>query len=162
MPAVLFTERHWEQQRAMAAPAADALQARLQAHQIVYCPHLAHGIGIKNKQRTSQPVCNIYSLNKNRESIAKMFKVGHNRSIDISRLPGVFPNYNAPVIRMAADGEREMVNLNWGFVLPQPGKAPRRVTNVRDDKARTGFWRESMGTAPLPGAGVSLLRTQRR
>jgi hypothetical protein len=29
-------------------------------------------------------------------------------------------------------------------VLPQPGKAPRRVTNVRDDKAMTGFWRESL------------------
>jgi putative SOS response-associated peptidase YedK len=34
--------------------------------------------------------------------------------------------------------------MKWGFVLPQPGKAPRRVTNVRDDKAMTGFWRESM------------------
>ncbi len=33
---------------------------------------------------------------------------------------------------------------NCGFVLPQKGKAPRRVTNVRDDKARTSqFWRES-------------------
>jgi putative SOS response-associated peptidase YedK len=36
--------------------------------------------------------------------------------------------------------------LNWGFVLPQPGKAPRRVTNVRVDKAMTGFWRESIET----------------
>ena len=34
--------------------------------------------------------------------------------------------------------------MSWGFVLPQPGKAPRRVTNVRDDKARSSsFWRES-------------------
>jgi putative SOS response-associated peptidase YedK len=75
-----------------------------------------------------------------------MFNVGHNRSLDIALLPGIFPNYNAPVVRQAADGEREMVNMNWGFVLPQPGKAPRRVTNVRDDKAMTGFWRESMET----------------
>jgi hypothetical protein len=30
------------------------------------------------------------------------------------------------------------------YVLPQPGKAPRRVTNVPDDKAMTGFRRESM------------------
>lgn len=89
-------------------------------------------------------MCNLYSLNKNRDSIAKMFKVGHNRAIDISRLPGIFPNYNAPVVCQAADAEREMVSMNWGFVLPQPGKAPRRVTNVRDDKAMTGFWRESL------------------
>ena len=89
-------------------------------------------------------MCNLYSLNKNRESVAKMFNVGHNRSIDIPLLPGIFPNYNGPIVRLSAEGERELVNMNWGFVLPQPGKAPRRVTNVRDDKAMTGFWRESI------------------
>ena len=89
-------------------------------------------------------MCNLYSLNKNKESVAKTFGVGHNRTLDIPLFPGIFPNYVAPVVRQAADGERELVNMNWGFVLPQPGKAPRRVTNVRDDKAMTGFWRESM------------------
>jgi putative SOS response-associated peptidase YedK len=34
--------------------------------------------------------------------------------------------------------------LSWGFVLPQNGKAPRRVTNVRDDKVLTSrFWQDS-------------------
>lgn len=89
-------------------------------------------------------MCNLYSLNKNKESVAKMFGVGHNRTVDIPLFPGIFPNYVAPVVRQAADGDRELVNMNWGFVLPQPGKAPGRVTNVRDDKAMTGFWRESM------------------
>ena len=47
-------------------------------------------------------------------------------------------------MRKAADGERELVNLNWGFVLLQKGLAPRRVTNVRDDKILTSkFWRPS-------------------
>lgn len=73
-----------------------------------------------------------------------MFGVGHNRTVDIPLFPGIFPNYVAPVVRQAADGDRELVKMNWGFVLPQPGKAPRRVTNVRDDKAMTGFWRDSM------------------
>ena len=42
------------------------------------------------------------------------------------------------------DGERELVNLNWGFVLLQKDRAPRRVTNVRDDKILTSpFWRPS-------------------
>ena len=89
-------------------------------------------------------MCNLYSLNKNRESVAKMFNVGHNRAVDIPLLPCIFPNYNAPVMRASVDGERELINMNWGFVLPQPGKAPRRVTDVRDDKAMTGFWRESL------------------
>jgi putative SOS response-associated peptidase YedK len=34
--------------------------------------------------------------------------------------------------------------MSWGFVLPQAGKAPRRVTNVRDDKiVDSRFWRPS-------------------
>ena len=34
--------------------------------------------------------------------------------------------------------------MSWGFVLHQPGKAPRRVTNTRDDKVMTSnFGNES-------------------
>jgi putative SOS response-associated peptidase YedK len=45
---------------------------------------------------------------------------------------------------MAEDGERELSTSTWGFVLLQKGLAPRRVTNVRDDKILTSkFWRPS-------------------
>ena len=48
------------------------------------------------------------------------------------------------MIRRAADGERELVAMSWGFVLLQTGKAPRRVTNVRDDKIlKSSFWKPS-------------------
>ena len=48
------------------------------------------------------------------------------------------------MIRYATDGERELVHMSWGFVLLRDGKAPRRVTNVRDDKLLTSkFWRPS-------------------
>jgi putative SOS response-associated peptidase YedK len=50
----------------------------------------------------------------------------------------------APVVRRTQDGERELVELSWGFVLPQPGKAPRRVTNTRDDKTDSPIWRDSL------------------
>lgn len=34
--------------------------------------------------------------------------------------------------------------MSWGFLLLQTGKAPRRVTNVRDDKiVKSSFWRPS-------------------
>ena len=69
---------------------------------------------------------------------------GSNRTVHIDPLPGIFPNYTAPVVRHAADGEREMALMSWGFPLLQAGKAPRRVTNVRDDKILTSsFWRPS-------------------
>jgi putative SOS response-associated peptidase YedK len=50
----------------------------------------------------------------------------------------------APVVRRAEDGERELLELSWGFILAQPGKAPRRVTNTRDDKMQSAFWRDSV------------------
>lgn len=41
-------------------------------------------------------------------------------------------------------GERELVTMSKGFALLQPGKAPRRVTNVRDDKILSSwFWKPS-------------------
>ncbi len=34
--------------------------------------------------------------------------------------------------------------MNWGFILLQTGKAPRRVTNVRDDTIlKSSFWKSS-------------------
>jgi putative SOS response-associated peptidase YedK len=48
--------------------------------------------------------------------------------------PAIFPGWNGSVIRKAADGEREMVTMSWGFGLLQLGKVSRRVINVRDDK----------------------------
>ena len=39
---------------------------------------------------------------------------------------------------------REIVTLSWGFMLVQNGRAPRPVTNVRDDKILTSrFWKRS-------------------
>ena len=67
-----------------------------------------------------------------------------NRAAAFEPLPAIFPGHMAPVVRRAADGERELSLLSWGFVLPQKGRVARRVTNARDDKVRTsGFWRGS-------------------
>jgi putative SOS response-associated peptidase YedK len=58
--------------------------------------------------------------------------------------PAIFPCWYGSVIRKAEEGERELVTMSWGFVLLQPGKAPRRVTNVRDDKILSSrFWKPS-------------------
>lgn len=83
-------------------------------------------------------------MTTNQEAILRLFRVSPNRAAAIEPRDAIFPGHSAPVVRLADDGERELVNLSWGFVLPQPGKAPRRVTNTRDDKARSSsFWRDS-------------------
>jgi putative SOS response-associated peptidase YedK len=84
-------------------------------------------------------MCNLYSLTSNRDAIIRLFRVSENRAAACEPQDAIFPGYEAPVVRPAADGERELVQMSWSFVLPLEGRAPRRVTNARDDKARTKF-----------------------
>ena len=88
-------------------------------------------------------MCNLYSMTRNREAILRLFRISDNRAAAYEPQSAIFPGYQAPVVRKAADGERELVVLNWGFVLLQNDRAPKRVTNMRDDKAQTKFWRPS-------------------
>jgi putative SOS response-associated peptidase YedK len=89
-------------------------------------------------------MCNLYSLNKKRDAVARFFRVSHNRAAAFEPLSAVFPGHVAPVVRQCTDADREIVNLSWGFVLQQKERAPRRVTNVRDDKImESRFWRGS-------------------
>lgn len=89
-------------------------------------------------------MCNLYSLKTNRAHIGALFKISDNRMGEVAEQLTLFPGHVAPVVRIAADGERELVNMSWGFVLLQRGKAPRRVTNTRDDKMDSPFWKQSI------------------
>ncbi len=76
----------------------------------------------------------------------RLFKVQHALDFtgNLQSLPAIFPAHEAPVVRLDDDGQRSLVMMNWGFVLPQKGKAVKRITNARDDNVRTsGFWRGS-------------------
>jgi putative SOS response-associated peptidase YedK len=80
---------------------------------------------------TSSP-CAIYSTTTNPEAILRLFRVGHNRAAVVQPLPAIFPGHTAPVVRAAEDGERELLTMSWGFVLPH------------DDKILTSrFWTSS-------------------
>jgi putative SOS response-associated peptidase YedK len=89
-------------------------------------------------------MCNLYSLNKKRDAVARFFRVSHNRAAAFEPVSAIFPRHVAPVVRQAADGEREIVTMSWGFMLLQQGRAPRPVTNVRDDAIlKSSFWKPS-------------------
>ena len=89
-------------------------------------------------------MCNLYSMTRAPEAVLRLFRVGHNRAAAFSPADAIFPAHTAPIVRLGADGERELVAMSWGFVLPQPRRAPRRVTNFRDDRTlSSAFWRES-------------------
>lgn len=88
--------------------------------------------------------CNLYSLTKAPKALADLFRVPRNRITAFDPLTAIFPGHTAPVVRCTSDGSREVVPMSWGFVLPVKDRAPRRVTNTRDDKVwDSTFWRSS-------------------
>jgi putative SOS response-associated peptidase YedK len=89
-------------------------------------------------------VCTLYANQKARDAIRALFRISDNRAAAVTPRDAVLPSEMAPVVRISGDGERELVDLSWGFVRREPGRAPRRVVNTRDDQARTNpFWRAS-------------------
>ena len=88
-------------------------------------------------------MCNLYSIKTKRVDLARKFALSDNRMAAFETLPAIFPGYMAPIIKQSADGERELVMRSWGFILLRDGYAPKRVTNTRDDKVATKFWKES-------------------
>ncbi len=79
-------------------------------------------------------MCNLYSMTRAREAVLRLLRLSENRAASFEPLAAIFPGYAAPIVRRAEDRERELVIASWGFVLLQEGRAPRRVTDVRDDK----------------------------
>lgn len=72
------------------------------------------------------------------------FALRDNRTARFEPAPAIFPGYEAPVIRVGDDGERELEMMRWGFVRLPKGKAPGRVTNVRNDTVLSNrFWTPS-------------------
>jgi putative SOS response-associated peptidase YedK len=61
-------------------------------------------------------MCNLYSMTRNREAILRLFRVSHNRAAIYEPRDAIFPGYQAPVVRKAADGEREPAVLNFRTV----------------------------------------------
>ncbi|MET4328897.1 putative SOS response-associated peptidase YedK [Bradyrhizobium sp. i1.15.2] len=74
-------------------------------------------------------MCNLYSITTNQAAIADLFRVVRRES-NLPPMPGVFPDYPAPVIRDAA-GEREMVLMRWGMP-PPPRTGGPPATNIRN------------------------------
>jgi putative SOS response-associated peptidase YedK len=66
-------------------------------------------------------------MTKNVDAIRKLFG-GRNIAGNLPSLPGVFPDYPAPVVRNA-DGEREITMMRWG--MPTSQRAMMDVTSKR-------------------------------
>jgi putative SOS response-associated peptidase YedK len=69
-------------------------------------------------------------MTTNQKAIRDLFAAGWDVSGNLPSMPGIFPDYPAPVVRTFT-GERELIMMRWGMPPPPKfGGAP--VTNIRN------------------------------
>jgi putative SOS response-associated peptidase YedK len=97
-------------------------------------------------------MCNLYAYTTTVEAMRRLFDVrpGLDRLGNAPPRPAIHPNYPAPVVRRMENGDRELIEMNWGFLTPNFSKRdgspikPRAWNNARDDKVmHSGLWKAS-------------------
>jgi putative SOS response-associated peptidase YedK len=89
-------------------------------------------------------MCNLYSMTKGQQAIRQLTGAMRDTTGNLPPLPGIFPDYPAPVAFNAPDGVRELGMLRWGMPgPPQFGGAP--ITNIRN--TNSPHWRRWLGPA---------------
>ena len=95
-------------------------------------------------------MCNLYSITTNQAAIIALFRVVNRYVGNLAPMPGVFPDYKAPIVRNGAEG-RELATARWG--MPSSSKALMDATKKRAEKlAGQGQDRRFQGIA-ADGAG---------
>jgi putative SOS response-associated peptidase YedK len=91
-------------------------------------------------------MCNLYSVTKGQAAIREMARAMHDRAGNLPPLPGIFPDYGAPIVREGGEG-RELILARWGMPSPlfalKGKKTDPGVTNIRNVKSP--HWRRWLG-----------------
>lgn len=91
-------------------------------------------------------MCNLYSVTKGQSAIRALFRIARDRAGNLPPMPGIFPDYPAPIVRVGDEG-RELAMARWGMPSPQFALKGRTidpgVTNVRNVKSP--HWRRWLG-----------------
>ena len=80
-------------------------------------------------------MCNLYSVTTNREAIRRLSQAMSDSIGNMPELPGIYPDYRAPIVRLDPAGEREVVLARWGLPSlkddPASEKPNKGTTNIR-------------------------------
>src|SRR6202035_3861668 len=106
----------------------------------------------KRRERRETFVWNLYSMTKNVDAIRKLFAALNSRVGNLPSMPGVFPDYPAPIVRNAPDG-REIAMARWG--MPSSQRALMDATKKRaqklEAKGKTVDFKELLRMEPDSG-----------
>jgi putative SOS response-associated peptidase YedK len=97
-------------------------------------------------------VCNLYSITTNQAAIIALFRVMNRYVGNLPPMPGVFPDYPAPVVRNAGT-EREMVMMRWNATAVACWRIPSHQHQEHVVAALAGL---AQAREPLPGPGEQL------
>jgi putative SOS response-associated peptidase YedK len=93
-----------------------------------------------------RPLCNLYSVTKAQQAIRELAGAMRDRTGNLPALPGIFPDYAAPIVRNQPEG-RELTMARWGMPSPvfalQGKKSDSGVTNIRN--VTSPHWRPWLG-----------------
>jgi putative SOS response-associated peptidase YedK len=64
-------------------------------------------------------MCNLYSVTKGQAAIRDFARAMRDTTGNLPPMPGVFPDYSAPIVRNAPDGVRELALARWGMPSSQ-------------------------------------------
>jgi putative SOS response-associated peptidase YedK len=79
-------------------------------------------------------VDDLYSLAKGQAAIIALVRAMRDRTGNLPPMPGIFPDYLAPIARNSPNGVRELAVARWGMPGPTAfGGAP--ITNIRNVKS---------------------------
>jgi putative SOS response-associated peptidase YedK len=97
-------------------------------------------------------MCNLYSMTKNVDAIRRLFDALNNRVGNLASMPGIFPDYPAPIVRNGADG-RELVMARWGMPSSQRAlmDATRKRAEKLEAKGKTVDFKELLRMEPDSG-----------
>ncbi|MGY3032743.1 putative SOS response-associated peptidase YedK [Bradyrhizobium sp. USDA 4354] len=76
-------------------------------------------------------MCNLYSMTKNVDAIRRLFGALNSSVGNLPSMPGIFPDYPAPIVRNVPDG-REVAMARWG--MPSSSEALMNATKKRAEK----------------------------
>lgn len=89
-------------------------------------------------------MCNLYSHNSNVRAIADLVGTLANLAGNLPPQTAIFPDQPAPIVRMGAEGARELAFARWGMP-PPPRIGGPPITNIRN--LASPHWRAWSGPA---------------
>jgi putative SOS response-associated peptidase YedK len=79
-------------------------------------------------------MCNLYAMTSSQRAIIDLTRAMRDQTGNMPTLPGIYPDYRAPIVRNGSDRQRELVMARWG--MPSSQKALFDAASRRADKLR--------------------------